>query len=305
MTMPQKKAVKTTKAVKANQKHRSLRAPKSRNRAVWYSVTGVLILAVVLGSFFLITNVLSPAFKYRIALSLLDDGQLTEACAILAQLGHYRDSDAYLELYSRQIMLNAEIGDIVYWGRYEQDNRVENGKEIIQWLVLDKKQNQMLLLSEKSLDEKPYNMKAADVTWETCTLRDWLNNTFIHEAFSSGEKSVIIRTELINEDNAEFGTDGGNNTFDNVFILSLNEVKIYLPEEASRLGSETTFAIFQYGNLNVNFPTWWLRSPGIDNNRAMTVAETGEIMTDGSFVDFNEPIRPAIWVDLSSDVFVR
>lgn len=41
----------------------------------------------------------------------------------------------------------------------------------------------MLLLSEKSLDEKPYNMKAANVTWETCTLRDWLNNTFIHEAF--------------------------------------------------------------------------------------------------------------------------
>lgn len=158
-----------------------------------------MILSVVIGCFILITNILAPAIKYRKALGLLNDGQLSEACALFVQLHHYKDSDAHVERHSRQIMLKAEVGDIVYWGRYEQDNKVANGKEIIQWRVLDMVQNRMLLLSEKSLDEKPYNMKADNVTWETCTLRDWLNSSFVHEAFSSDEKSIIIRTELVNE----------------------------------------------------------------------------------------------------------
>lgn len=303
--MPYKKDVRTNGgAARSKTKKNHERVLMKRKRVIRSTIIGALIFVTILGVIFLTRNKLIPAHRYSAAMDLISDGKISEACAILSQLSHYKDSDASLERYSRQIMVDAMVGDIVYWGRYEQDNKTINGKEIIQWRVLDKRQNRLLLMSEKSLDEKPYNMKAVDVTWETCTLRDWLNNTFVHEAFSSDEKSVIIRTELVNEDNAEYGTDGGSNTFDDVFILSFNEVKIYLPEEASRLGSETTFAIFQYDKLNVDFPTWWLRSMGIDNKRAMTVSETGDIMTDGSFVEFNEPIRPAIWVDLSSDVFV-
>ena len=119
---------------------------------------------------------------------------------------------------------------------------------------------------------------------------------------------MINRTELANvdnEDNEEFGTDSGNHTFDDVFVFSLNEVKIYLPEEASRLGSETTFAIVQYGKFDDNSPSWWLRTPGLDNQNALPVADSGEIFEMGAHVTFAFPIRPAIWVDLSSDAFVR
>ena len=76
-------------------------------------------------------------------------------------------------------------GDIVSFGTYEQDNNTSNGKENIEWLVLAKEGKRVLIISKYVLDCQQYNSTRTSVTWETCSLRKWLNETFLNAAFSS------------------------------------------------------------------------------------------------------------------------
>lgn len=101
----------------------------------------------------------------------------------------------------------AQVGDTVRFGSYEQDNDLNNGAEAIEWLVLDKQDGKLLLLSKDALDAKPYNEEDEDVTWETCTLRSWLNDTFYTTAFRQEEQGSIATTKVKNEDNPKYGTE--------------------------------------------------------------------------------------------------
>ena len=90
------------------------------------------------------------------------------------------------------------IGSIVTFGRYEQDGDKENGPEEIEWVVLDVQDGKALLLSKYGLEAKPYNTEYTEVTWETCTLRAWLNSDFLNKSFSTEEQSAILTTEVDN-----------------------------------------------------------------------------------------------------------
>ncbi len=70
-----------------------------------------------------------------------------------------------------------------------------------------------------------------------------------------------------NEDNFLFGTDGGSDTQDKVFLLSLAEVEDYFCDDDDRRALNTPFVQAQVQGTNDNngYGTWWLRSPGIDS----------------------------------------
>ena len=88
-----------------------------------------------------------------------------------------------------------EIGDRVFFGEYEQDNNYYNGKEKIEWIVIGRDGNNLKLLSRYALDRQPFNTDWVDITWERCTLREWLNETFLNTAFSYGEQRSILRPQ--------------------------------------------------------------------------------------------------------------
>ena len=69
---------------------------------------------------------------------------------------------------------------------------------------------------------------------------------------------------------------------DQVFVLSLSEVKRFLPYASSR-------SVGQW---------WWLRSPGCYQNFVMAVNGDGKINTDGYIPDKNGGVRPAMWISL-------
>ena len=73
----------------------------------------------------------------------------------------------------------------------EDTEYVDAIKEDIEWLVLETKDGKVLVISKFALDCKQYNMTYTDVTWETCSLRKWLNSSFLDAAFSSEEKAMI------------------------------------------------------------------------------------------------------------------
>ena len=91
----------------------------------------------------------------------------------------------------KELSKSINAGDTVYFGKYEQDGNTKNGKEKIEWQVLEKKGNKALLISKKVLDVQPYNKEKKDITWEKCTLRKWLNKDFIKESFNSKESKKI------------------------------------------------------------------------------------------------------------------
>lgn len=192
---------------------------------------------------------------------------------------------------------NYSVGDVVLFGNYHGE---------IEWLVLDKQDGKALLISKYALDAKPYNEKHTNITWEYCTLRAWLNGAFINAAFSEAEKGLILDANLTNADNAEYGTDGGNDTVDKVFLLSIDEAKKYFPDDVSRRCAPTKYAKEQGAYLSDDYTTasgeavcWWLRSPGIDQGCATTVNSYGCVNVRGSGINIDYGcVRPALWVRL-------
>ena len=154
-------------------------------------------------------------------------------------------------------------GMIVPFGSYPQNKY--GFKAPIEWLVLDVKGNEALLISRKGIDCKLYNHSYVDnLTWEDCDLRKWLNSDFIKSAFSDADAKKIKVSSLENDNNPEYGTKGGNNTNDRIFCLSIAETEKYFNSDEDRKCEPTAYAVQQgaYVDKGQNYCHWLLRSPG-------------------------------------------
>lgn len=160
------------------------------------------------------------------------------------------------------------------------------------WYVLDKVDGKSLLLSEKVLEMRPYNDVDEAMTWETCSLRAYLNGEF-YNSFPAEERAKIAEVTNQNRANAKYAISGGNDTVDKVFLLSLEEAELYLGG----------FGDITLGRTkDTNEAVWWhLRSPGEAVNVAASVTAGGMIDYHG-VGDFIEVpvggVRPAMWVEL-------
>ena len=138
--------------------------------------------------------------------------------------------------------LNLQVGDTFRFGQYPQG---ANGKvQPIEWRVLTVENGRALVISEKLLDCVKYNEGYTDVTWETCTLRKWMNGEFLNKAFSSSEQSKIATVTNQNPDNPEYGTQGGNATQDRIFALSIEEANQYFRNDGDRMAAPTVYPRF-------------------------------------------------------------
>ena len=219
---------------------------------------------------------------------------------------------------------STEVGDTLRFGSYEQDGDESNGKEDIEWIVLDKTDSNVLLISKYALACRTYNDIHESVTWETSELRNWLNNDFLNAAFDSVEQDCIINTTVTNDDNPEYGTEGGNTTEDKVFILDLNEAEKYFENDdpntdERHLGASASRACRPVRAINEEVWTyiwaedepvedqryqgscwWWLRSPGESSDFAAFVSSFGIIRYNGrDVVTLKSSVRPVLWLDLT------
>lgn len=218
-----------------------------------------------------------------------------------------------------EVPAEPRIGDIVRFGTYEQDNDTSNGAEEIEWQVLDIQGDKALIISKYALDSRPYHEETVPVTWETSTLRAWLNDDFLNTAFTASEQKSIRATTLSNPDHASFGTEGGNDTVDKVFLLSTDEANQYFASDAERIVYVTAYAfargcytcdqstLTSYWSVNGDEYCstascwWWLRSPGFHTVYANSVHDNGQVIarSPGSDVRRGEnAVRPAMWVDV-------
>ena len=255
--------------------------------------------------------------EYDVAIAFYSAGDYLSAYPALISLDGYKDSnqkanEIFLQ-YKTAVLRNSKIGDNVILGSYEQDNNSSNGKEDIEWIVLEKKGTSFLLISKDILDCKPFNNEDVDITWDKSYLRTWLNHSFFENTFSITERNLIQNSNISPDKNPEYNTNSGIATVDKVFLLSINEVNSYLnqdrkiPKHAnpSNYAKKKGIVISHYG-----YSSWWLRTSGGHQDRAATVDEFGRVSNSGHFVDWGDSldigcsgVRPVIWINLNSGDF--
>lgn len=186
------------------------------------------------------------------------------------------------------------------------------------WQVLDIEDGKALVVTKYVVDLRDYHDRDSATTWAQSAIRKWLNEDFYSATFSEAEREVIIKTHVA-DSGPEQGGSGGSDTEDNVFLLSADEVREYMPtaesrlanlllveqvEEAAarRLGDGSYFDSPEKAREFIEkldgveeFPVfWWLRSAG-------DVNQHGEILDPGIPVSGFAPyigVRPAMWIDI-------
>lgn len=189
------------------------------------------------------------------------------------------------------------------------------------WRVLDVQNNRALLLAEEILEQRRYHSECTSITWEACDLRKYLNGAFL-QTFSSQEQERIVQTENRNADNQWFGTSGGRDTVDKVFLLSIEEVVKYFGDSGdlrARKGWywESGRPVLKDGKgywINDEYNGariakyrgeegwWWLRSPGYDGDSdAARVDYDGNLyMIGDDVINVFGGVRPALWLNPES-----
>ncbi len=122
----------------------------------------------------------------------------------------------------------------------------------------------------------------------------------------------------MNEDNPDCGTEGGNNTSDKVYLLSIGEVTNPAYEfcesyssSASRWRRPSNYANARGASAYSSSYTggenngwWWLCSPGSDAGSAAGVDDYGSVTRSVIDVNYdNDAVVPALHINLSSDLW--
>ena len=196
-----------------------------------------------------------------------------------------------------------KVGEEIVFGTYEQNNDLSDGREGIEWLVIATENSRALIISKYVLDVKPYHeiINPNGQTWSGCTLRAWLNNEFYNSAFSMSDKARIIQTTLSNPNNPDYGTIGGPDTADFIFLLSIDEVNKYFHSMSDRVCEASAFAKAKgvFADKETGKSRWWLRSPGYSSTDAVFVEYNGDALTHGNvFFDTIFGVRPAFWLSV-------
>lgn len=206
-------------------------------------------------------------------------------------------------------MRELSIGSIVPFGGYH-------------WRVLEVRGNAALVITESMIGQHPYHDCAGGVTWADCSLRKYLNGELYH-TFTQAEQSKIIPVGNKNHGNPWYGSRGGEDTRDCVFLLSIEEaVCQYFGDSSKNLENRSAKQRYWFQRKDENNSRrratldgyvwwWWLRSPGRDNRRAVYIHGDGNVGIQGNGIfryssssvhpatgDNSGGVRPALWLRL-------
>lgn len=196
-------------------------------------------------------------------------------------------------------------GDYVYFGTYEQDSNVNNGKEKLKWRVLDVKDGKMFLLTDVCIERKIFHSIEGQGIWENSDIRKWLNKEFMDIAFTQDEKAGIVQTTVKNSKSSDFEYAPMNDTINKIFLLDEREVYRYFDDNMDSNGiyadrkagyTETIRKdLNKWDTYEFDYISWWLRTLGKSEGEILNNSMLG-----GSDADlWKNGIRPAMWVSIS------
>lgn len=176
------------------------------------------------------------------------------------------------------VLKGVQVGDVIKFGSYEQDGDILNGKEPIEWRVLEVEGDRAYVVSEKGLDAHAFNEDAdGGNDWDSSDLKAWLEEDFASQAFTDDEMNEI---------------DGAPT------LLSDDEADRYFYSDECRICMPTQQAVNNGVRKDDHSGacSWWLRSPDDDSFHAAGVTSDGGVGSGGICVD--NAVRPALWINL-------
>lgn len=197
-----------------------------------------------------------------------------------------------------------QVGDKISFGCYD-------------WRVLDIQNNVALIITECIIEQRAYHNAYKNITWADCSLRKYLNGEFYNK-FDAIDKARIIPVLNKNPDNQWYGSKGGEDTQDRIFLLSIEEaVCQYFGDSSSKLLNPGKNQRYWFERKDPNnskriamyksgMRWWWLRSPGRVNIKAVYVHGDGNIGIQGNNIlkgniseaMYRGGVRPALWLKL-------
>lgn len=332
--------------LEAKEAARQVAVEKAKKKAKKIAIIAAPIVCVCIAFVIVLTTVIIPNQKYNEAMDLIDSGDYESAYALLEEIGKndvivankydraiklinagdyraaytlldglsYRDSEEKIQSMKSQhpqiFLAGADVGDTVTFGTYEQNNNYSDGNESIEWIVIDKQEDKIMVVSKCIIAMQPFNTtNEGHISWEKCTLRKWLNNDFLNEAFSDAEKKLISDTTVSNTEYLARGLSYSTTdylTTDKVFLLGENERDMLSSVDALKgIGTDSVIALFgdvaNRDSSDFKF-LWWLRTTWEDavDCRASVVygASYDEHEHDTYNVEENAGVRPAMWISL-------
>ena len=252
------------------------------------------------------------AVYYEKAKALQAAGDHEAAYQTYQLIAGYGDVDAILSddedmrrVSREHYVAQFDVGNVVTFGTYEQDNVTANGSEPIEWrVVATNGANGRLLVAVYGLETLPFNTTKANVAWDGCSLRAWLNNAFVHNAFTAEEQAKITLTQL---NNPVYTYTTGEvkgydpETTDKVFILSYEEATRYFADNASRVTPPTPYALAHGAYTSKKGNCWrWLRNRGSIGNCAAYIDFDGSLKLKGDHVSQKDAcVQPAMWINIA------
>lgn len=259
-------------------------------------------------------------------------GKQAESTEVITEESNTEEPEpATTEALETVTLKDAEIGDIVQMGTYEQDGDAET-EDPICWDVLDKDGDAVLLISHDVIAYQRFSDSRKCVIWEDSEIRTWLNQEFYAEAFDEEEQASIRETTLENLSTVGFAAhvdpsgdvqvrESRPDTKDKIFLLSWKEAEQYYGNrltDASVLGRRPSRAVLQkrkaiftdliIEELPAMYPysrhlpdgterlSWMLRSTGMKDYNILVIGYEGK--WDQDYPDSYNGVRPAMWVNV-------
>lgn len=240
--------------------------------------------------------------KYEEALDLMAAGNYLDAGRILKTLDYKDSAEKFAECRATAPYDFTEVGDIITFGRYEQDGNHDNGPEELEWRVLDKEDGKVFIMSDKAVEMLPY----FGIYWKRSHIGGWLNYSFLND-FTQEEKAMIVETTVTADSHPDMpDTDQGADTEHGMYILSVDEVLKYLPNPEDRVCYATDYLqgeltnTVHLTNLQSNEAcSWWLRTAYENFSSGAIIAS---IYPTGDFAisthNCRHALRPVCWIQL-------
>ncbi len=208
------------------------------------------------------------------------------------------------------------IGDTVCFGLYQPDDVSDSEAAPIEWIVLDRLDGKLLLISKDGIETGPYNSEKVRVTWAESSLRTWLNFDFVLLAFEYEEYCAIAETVVTTPAGSfkspatgeKIKIAASEDTNDLVFLLSVAEVQKYFPQTNHRMAKNSEYLLdrpeetmpypAEGDACDFTYSNWWLRDVRKDNGikSGFHVKSNGNIASAGQVNLKRYVIRPALWV---------
>ncbi|MCL2224515.1 MAG: DUF6273 domain-containing protein [Defluviitaleaceae bacterium] len=164
----------------------------------------------------------------------------------------------------------------------------------LDWIVLAEAEGKRLILSEGVIKRAAFSNDYS-VMWQTSLVREYLNGAFFYDNFAQDERSRIVETQVTNSPNPTYGTGGGENTQDRVFLLCLDEIAALM-----RDGTVLDAARVAHYLGDGSSAWWWLRSTGYSSDFAAIVRADGSVRTDGRGAEIiHGGVRPVLWLEVN------